>query len=196
MRRAIVIAVVAMVGGLGLPVAAAQADRPPPGVAGSANLVPPVRGPAVQVGPTLPPPMVPVEERLPAGSGTGRRIVYANRAQRVWAVDEDETVIKTHLVSGRIGNPRTGVYSVWSRSASTCATTNPSVCWRWMVRFAIGVNGGNVGFHEIPRRNGRPVQSESQLGQPLSSGCVRQGTADALWMWEWAELGTVVVVLP
>jgi lipoprotein-anchoring transpeptidase ErfK/SrfK len=40
-----------------------------------------------------------------------------------------------------------------------------------------------------------PLQSESQLGQPLSGGCVRQSTSDAIWTWNWAYLGTKVVVL-
>ena len=65
-----------------------------------------------------------------------------------------------------------------------------------MVRFAHGGEGGNIGFHEIPFQYGRPVQSISQLGQPLSGGCVRQSTPDAIWMWGWAQLGTKVVVLP
>ena len=29
----------------------------------------------------------------------------------------------------------------------------------------------------------------------LSGGCVRQTTDDAIWMWNWAGLGTTVVVL-
>ena len=64
-----------------------------------------------------------------------------------------------------------------------------------MVRFAYGPDGGRIGFHEIPNRNGVPLQSYEQLGLPLSHGCVRQTTADALWIWNWAPIGTKVVVL-
>jgi lipoprotein-anchoring transpeptidase ErfK/SrfK len=66
---------------------------------------------------------------------------------------------------------------------------------RWMVRFAHGPTGGNIGFHEIPRDNGVPMQSDSQLGQALSSGCVRQSTADAQYMWLFGGIGTRVVVI-
>ena len=66
---------------------------------------------------------------------------------------------------------------------------------RFMVRFAHGPDGDNIGFHEIPRNNGRPLQSDSQLGTPLSHGCVRQSTADAQAMWAFAGIGTVVVVV-
>jgi peptidoglycan hydrolase-like protein with peptidoglycan-binding domain len=132
---------------------------------------------------------------LPANSGTGRRVVYSRAMQRVWAVDEAGRVVKTHLVSGRLHEPYAGTYSVFSRSEHTYNVDDPDVKWHWMVRFAHGPEGGNIGFHEIPTRFGVPLQSESQLGQPLSGGCVRQSTADALWMWNWAYLGTKVVVL-
>jgi lipoprotein-anchoring transpeptidase ErfK/SrfK len=39
------------------------------------------------------------------------------------------------------------------------------------------------------------LQSSEQLGLPLSAGCVRQSTADAGWLWNWAPVGTKVVVL-
>ena len=91
--------------------------------------------------------------------------------------------------------PYAGTYRVYSRSMYTQSTEQPDVKWRYMVRFAHGPDGGRIGFHEIPNRNGVALQSERQLGQPLSGGCVRQSTADAIWMWNWARLGTTVVVL-
>ena len=68
---------------------------------------------------------------------------------------------------------------MFSRSSFTCNIKNPSICWRFMVRFTVGPDGDNIGFHEIPKVNGKPIQSEAQLGQPLSGGCVRQATPDA-----------------
>jgi peptidoglycan hydrolase-like protein with peptidoglycan-binding domain len=138
--------------------------------------------------PHLPPP-------LPANSGTGRRIVYSRAQQRIWAVEADGRVVKTHLISGRLYEPYAGTYSVYSRSMYTYSVADPDVKWRYMVRFAYGPGGGRIGFHEIPTRFGVPLQSESQLGQPLSGGCVRQSTADAIWVWNWAPVGTKVVVL-
>lgn len=145
---------------------------------------------------TAPPPPDPT--MLPFASGEGRRAVYSKSAQRVWAVDANGTVLKTHRVSGKLRwcDPRVGTYSVWSRSISTYAIQNPTIKWGYMVRFTKGCNGGNIGFHEIPSQYGRPVQSIAQLGQPLSGGCVRQAKSDAIWMWNWAQIGTKVVVLP
>ena len=107
---------------------------------------------------------------LPANSGSGRRVVYDRGQQRIWAVEADGTVVKTHLVSGRRYEPYAGTYSVYSRSMYTYSTEQPNVKWRYMVRFAHGPGGGRIGFHEIPHRNGVPLQSERQLGQPCRVG--------------------------
>lgn len=155
-------------------------------------------GTTMVTGDTLAPP--PTEELLPDNSGTGRRVVYSNSAMRVWAVEEDGRVVKTHRVSGKEGMPSPGEYSVWSRSLYTYSAGNPNVRWQYMVRFAWTPRGGNIGFHEIPRDCGQPgcplMQTDEQLGEALSGGCVRQSRDDAIWMWEWAQLGTKVVVLP
>ncbi len=156
--------------------------------------------PAIQVTPTEPPPpttTLPPDPcaSLPANSGEGRRLIYSKSCQRVWAVEADGTLVKTHLVSGRMNQPNPGTYSVFSRSTYTCNIKDPSICWRYMVRFTVGPDGDNIGFHEIPKKNGRPVQTEAQLGRALSSGCVRQATPDAVWVWNWAPVGTKVVVL-
>ena len=132
---------------------------------------------------------------LPANSGSGRRVVYSRAQQRIWVVDGNGAVLKSHRVSGRTYEPYAGTYSVYSRSEYTYSAKDPSVRWRYMVRFAYGPEGGRIGFHEIPNRNGVPLQTKEQLGLPLSGGCVRQSTADAYWLWNWAGIGTKVVVL-
>lgn len=145
--------------------------------------------------PSPAPPPAPNPQGLPANSGSGRRVVYDRAQQRVWAVESDGRVVKTHRISGRLHEPYAGTYSVYSRSMYTYSSSNPDIKWRYMVRFAYGPDGGRIGFHEIPNKFGVPLQSEAQLGQPLSGGCVRQSTPDAQWMWNWAGIGTKVVVL-
>jgi len=144
--------------------------------------------------PPAPPPTV-ATSGLPDNSGAGRRVVYHRGQQRVWLVDASGGVVKTHRVSGRLYEPYRGTYSVFSRSLYTSSIANPDVKWMYMVRFTRGPGGDNIGFHEIPKRFGVPLQSVAQLGQPLSGGCVRQSTPDAIYMWNWAGIGTKVVVL-
>jgi len=165
---------------------------------------PPTRGSQVVINPaptttttTVPPAP---DFSLPANSGTGRRIVYSKTLQKVWVVDSAGRLIKEHRVSGRQlwCDPRIGEYRVFSKSRYTFAIQNPAVIWGYMVRFTKGCQGGNIGFHEIPTNSntGRKLQSISQLGTPLSAGCARQAPSDARWIFNWAYVGTKVVVLP
>lgn len=135
----------------------------------------------------------PAQPGVPADSGAGRRVVYSNSQQRVWLVEEDGAVARTHLVSGRRNFPRSGTFAVFSRSPTS---RSGAVTMQYMVRFHQARRLA-VGFHSIPvNRRGRPIQSEAQLGTPRSRGCVRQSLEDARFMWDWAHLGTTVVVVP
>ena len=165
---------------------------------------PATRGSSIQETPTLPPPVTeestttlppaPPNTGVPYLSGAGRRVVYSKNQMRVWIVDGNDVTVRTYRVSGRFGQPTPGVYQVFSRSSYTCNIDHPNICMRFMVRFAHGPKGDNIGFHEIPKENGVPIEADSQLGQALSGGCVRQATADAIFMWDFAGIGTTVVV--
>ena len=133
---------------------------------------------------------------VPAKSGTGRRIVYANRQQRAWVINADDEVIRTFPVSGMLGQPGKGTFSVFSKSPTSYSPEFAGVTFRFMTRFAIGRNGGNIGFHEIPIRNNKPMQTVDELGAFKGSGCLRSSTQDALFIYQWATLGTKVVVVP
>jgi hypothetical protein len=162
------------------------------------------RGSSIQETPTLPPPpteeptttvvFAPPDTGVPFASGTGRRVVYSKNQMRVWIIDASNVTVRTYRVSGRFGQPTPGTYHVYSRSTFTCNIDHPNICMRFMVRFAKGPLGDNIGFHEIPRRDGVPIEADSQLGQALSGGCVRQATADAEFMWDFGSIGTTVVV--
>ena len=133
---------------------------------------------------------------VPVRSGTGRRIVYANRQQRVWVINEQNEVIRTFLVSGMLGQPGKGTFRVFSKSPTSFSPEFAGVTFRFMTRFAIGRNGGNIGFHEIPVRNKKPMQTVEELGAFKGSGCLRSSTQDAIFIYQWAKIGTKVVVVP
>jgi len=139
-------------------------------------------------------PVQALDATLPAGSGEGRRVVYSPARQRVWLVAPDGSSASTWLVSGRTGTPGSGAYRVFSRSFNATARSG-RVVMQHMVRFA-RTSGLSIGFHSIPvgRKNGSPIQSEAELGQPRSAGCIRQRPSDAVAMWDFAYLGTPVVV--
>lgn len=130
----------------------------------------------------------------PPNSGSGRRIVYSVSAQRVWTVESNGTVSHFWKVSGHVGFPPPGTYAIVSR---TPTSYSGSLRLPWMQRFyKSSAQAKWAGFHGIPLRpNGTPIQSDAQLGTPLSHGCVRMNQTDVKTLWDWAPLGTTVVVL-
>jgi hypothetical protein len=136
------------------------------------------------------------DETLPADSGDGYRVVFSESRQRVWLVDSDGGVERTYLVSGSVyDNLDPGTYEVYSRSEQAYAFDG-SGSMKYFVRFAQGDTGAAIGFHDIPVGNdGDLVQTPDRLGTPQSHGCIRQERDDAIAMWEFADVGTEVVVV-
>ena len=154
--------------------------------AASAQLVLPLLQPP-------PPKPAPVQtyapDPAPAPSGGDRRITYSVSEQRV-ALFEGDREVRSYAVSGRRGIPRPGTYRVFSKSRLSSAGP---LRLDNMVRFVPGKKA--IGFHAIPvKRDGTPIQSEAELGQYRSAGCVRQSPSDAAFMYDFATIGTPVVV--
>lgn len=133
---------------------------------------------------------------LPANSGVGRRVVYQNKLQWVWVVDANNKVRETMPVSGRRGVPKPGEYRVTSQSLRSYSLDFEGVWFVNMTRFAFGPAGGNIGFHAIPTKEGKVLQTEEQLGTFQGSGCIRMAPDDAKLIFKFATRGTKVVVLP
>jgi hypothetical protein len=132
---------------------------------------------------------------LPEDSGSGKRVVFSEDLQRVWLVDDRDRVVRTYPVSGSVyDNLDPGSFNVYSRSEQAFGIDD-SGSMKWFVRFSQGDTGAAIGFHTIPVDDGAKVQTISQLGTPLSHGCIRQRTADAKALWDFAPVGTTVVVV-
>ena len=133
---------------------------------------------------------------LPPDSGSGKRVVYQRSGQRVWAVDKNNRVLRSWLVSGsKYNNETPGVHEVYSRSEVSTAW-NGKALLPHMIRW-LKTDIGAIGFHGIPRHvsDGSRYEKDSELGTRLSGGCTRQADLDADFMWDFAQIGTKVVVL-
>lgn len=131
-----------------------------------------------------------------SGQGTGKRVVYDRAGQRVWAVDDAERVIRSYLVAGsKFNNETPGEHRVYSRSKMSTAW-NGEADLPLMIRY-LDTERGAIGFHAIPlhKSDGRPYQTEAELGQKLSGGCQRQANLDAEFLWGFATEGTRVIVV-
>ncbi len=130
---------------------------------------------------------------VPSNSGIGKRAIFSNRLHRVWLVNDDETVHKSYLVSGKADTPIPGDYSVFSKSRRTVAG-HDDISMEYMVRFTWG-NTQAIGFHSIPNGgNGEPLQTEAQLGTYRSEGCIRLRNDQAKELYDWMPVGTPVIV--
>ena len=129
------------------------------------------------------------------GLAGSRHIIYDQGKQWVWLVDADGSVVDNYTVSGHPTSPVPGRYAVTSKSEEAISY-NWLLTMEHMVRFTTDVEGAWIGFHSIPRGwRDTPVQTEAQLGDSLSLGCIRQRDDKAERLFDWASIGTPVVVL-
>lgn len=162
--------------------------RTPPPAPGATDLLGFKLSSVATSGPDAPP--------LPDGSGSGKRLVYDRAGQRVWAVGADERVIRSWLVTGsKYSNEVPGTHHVYSKSERSTAW-NGQAYLPLMVRY-YKTDIGNIGFHGIPIHvsDGTPYQTDAELGTRLSGGCQRQANLDATFVWNFADIGTTVVVI-
>jgi lipoprotein-anchoring transpeptidase ErfK/SrfK len=130
---------------------------------------------------------------------SGKRIIYSNSEQHVWLIDENEKLVDRYPVSGRVGIPHYNTCTVYSKSVNAWAPFD-GITMKNMVRFVKPGTWGNTwayGFHSIPRwPNGVLLQTEDQLGEHRSGGCVRQTDEKAEALFDWAPIGTTVHAIP
>jgi hypothetical protein len=203
---ALAITLVTLLGGLGVLPDGGSAAAADTGSGDAASLtaltIPDAVGPTTRTDARQPAPQTTTPDTtsgstdLPASSGTGKRVVFDISDQRVWLVDpadgEDE-VERTYLVSGSLtDNLDPGSYEVYSRSRWAVGIDDSGVM-QYFVRFTRGDNAA-IGFHSIPTKDGRALQTAAQLGTPQSHGCIRQALPDAVRLWSFAPIGTKVVV--
>jgi hypothetical protein len=131
---------------------------------------------------------------LPIDSGQGRRVVFDQSEQRVWLVASDGDTERSYLVTGsRYDNLRPGTYQVSSKNR-VARTYGGGGTFEYFVKFAQGETSA-IGFHAVTKLNdGRFVYARDDLGTARTPGCVEALPNDAKALWEFAPVGTPVVV--
>ncbi|MFV0134171.1 hypothetical protein ACLGIH_13150 [Streptomyces sp. HMX87] len=123
---------------------------------------------------------------LPAGSGTGERVVYSVDDDRVWLVGAGNTVRRTFKVTPSTVDPAPGTYAVTSRSGRV--TGSDGIPVEHVVRFA-DVDGVVIGF------SAAVDGSTPRLDPSVRTGGIRESRADGEAMWKFATIGRKVVVI-
>jgi hypothetical protein len=123
---------------------------------------------------------------LPAGSGSGERVVYSLDDDRVWLVAKNGKVNRTFKVTPGTVDPVTGSYWVTSRSNAVTGTDGTPI--QHVVRFT-STGGIAIGFSAA-------VSGATHGPDPaVKSGGIRESVEDGAAMWEFATIGQSVVVI-
>jgi hypothetical protein len=138
----------------------------------------------------------------PPASGIGRRIIWSKSANRVWVVDEAETLVRSYPVTDNDDLTPLGQYPVLRMNPMSSTGTNPATKLQlpyFIAFFRRCRTCEYIGFHQIPVDvSGQPIEPETGLGTDLfkSHGCVRESAVDAAFLFGFATIGTQVVVVP
>lgn len=124
-----------------------------------------------------PPPTVPPT--------SGEKWIDVNlTAQQVIAYEGDRAVLVATVSTGLPSTPTvTGRYRIYRKVASQ-AMSGPGYYLPnvpWVMYFYRGYSFHGTYWH-------------NNFGQPMSHGCVNMRTPDAKWLYDWAPIGTLVVV--
>ncbi len=120
------------------------------------------------------------------------RYIDINLASQVMTIFEDGKAFDSFLVSsGKPGmdTPR-GTYQIRNKAPRPWSKAYSLFMPHWMAL----VPDGKYGIHELPEWPGGYKEGAAHLGRPVSHGCVRLGVGAAKRVYEWAEIGTNVVV--
>jgi hypothetical protein len=124
---------------------------------------------------------------LPAASGAGKRVVYALAQKRVWLVAASGLAQRSFAVTPGSVSPAPGTYTVTSRSDRVIGTDGVPV--EHVVRFT-SVGGTTIGF------SAAVDGSMPTPGAAKRTGGIREKPEDGAAIWQFALLGTKIVVVP
>lgn len=120
------------------------------------------------------------------------KYIDINLDSQVMTIFEQGRLLDVYLVSsGKRGmdTPR-GTFTIQNKTPRAWSKTYGLFMPSWM---AI-TPGGKYGIHELPEWPGGYKEGASHLGTPVSHGCVRLGVGAAKRVFDWAEVGTTVVI--
>lgn len=119
------------------------------------------------------------------GEGLGKSITVVLHEQRVYAYQDGQLVRNVLVSTGLPGTPTvTGTYHIYVKYSAQLMTGPgyylPGV--PWVMYFYQGYSFHGAYWHH-------------NWGHPMSHGCVNMPIDEALWLYQWAEVGTPVTVV-
>lgn len=123
---------------------------------------------------------------------TEGKYIDINLRSQTMVLFESGRPVKSYLISsGKPGmdTPK-GEFSVHNKALRPWSKTYGLYMPYWMAIFS----DGKYGIHELPEWPGGYKEGANHLGRPVSHGCIRLGVGPAKEVYDWADIGTVVMV--
>ena len=124
--------------------------------------------------------------------------IVLDEQQAYFYNEKRKLIAKLPVSTGLDNSTPVGKFKVFSRSAQTFYAPRPKEKMRYMTRFTVGEEGGNIGFHGIPYMVSKKgnIRFPTPLGvAPSSHGCVRMLDTHAKWVFENMPRGATVSVV-
>ena len=135
---------------------------------------------------------VPRAGQGPSGLVGPKRIEVDVSEQRMYVWQGDTLVWNFTTSTGLPGyGTRRGTFAVQSKVPKAWSTAWQLWMPNWLGIYWAG--GSENGIHALPIINGQRLWG-GYLGSPISYGCVVLGIDDAAALYDWADMGTPVVI--
>lgn len=131
-------------------------------------------------------------ERFTRAKKNVGKYIDINLTSQVMTLFEEGKAVDAYVVSsGKRGmeTPR-GQFAIANKAARPWSKQYSLYMPYWMALVA----DGKFGIHELPEWPGGYKEGANHLGTPVSHGCVRLGVGAAKRVYEWADVGTPVVI--
>ncbi len=124
------------------------------------------------------------------GRYPGKYIEVSLKNQKLYQIEGDHLVAEHAVSTGKWSMPTPqGTFSINDKTPRAhSAKYNLDMPW-WMDFF-----GGKYGIHELPEFADGRKEGAAHIGTPVSHGCIRLAVGDAKEVYDWADIGTPVVI--
>ncbi|MBN1617778.1 L,D-transpeptidase family protein [Candidatus Dojkabacteria bacterium] len=139
---------------------------------------------------------------LPGTDGTYvTRYIEIDQTQQKMYLWQDGQLYKSYGISGSYDDYAVyGVYSVMNKSTNAWSDVAKKWMPYWMAYYYDPRQKAMLGIHELvwwDDENGvRHVEPSSNIGTPKSTGCIRLDRGAAKEVYDWAEIGTPILIHP
>ena len=136
------------------------------------------------------------DEMLPLPIVYNKRIIISIQKQRL-SVYQDGALVSEHIISTGIDRSPTqpGIFQVQTHEKNAYASV-----WDLHMPNFLGIYEAWPGFmngiHGLPTLSNGQRLWANILGKPASYGCIILTLEDAKWLYQWAEAGVVVEIIP